>query len=121
MFLGWIQAIHRIEEFKEDKTDSIIYEAKAMLRDPEKFKQLEHVAEELNIGYSNFRKLFRSYTGLSPGQFKLQNQIKKLKSCCIKTISTIRKYFINQVLNPHNTSIESTRKKPVKRKEASGN
>ncbi|RYZ96031.1 MAG: AraC family transcriptional regulator, partial [Sphingobacteriaceae bacterium] len=39
----------------------------------------EQAAQDLNVGYSWFRKRFRSYTGLSPGQYYLQLKIEKAK------------------------------------------
>lgn len=39
----------------------------------------EQAAHELNVGYSWFRKLFKDYTGLSPGQYYLQLKIEKAK------------------------------------------
>lgn len=39
----------------------------------------EQAAEELNVGYSWFRKVFKNYTGLSPGQYYLQLKIDKAK------------------------------------------
>jgi AraC-like DNA-binding protein len=39
----------------------------------------EQAANELNVGYSWFRKLFKTYTGLSPGQYFLQLRIEKAK------------------------------------------
>ena len=36
-------------------------------------------AHDLNVGYSWFRKRFKSYTGLSPGQYYLQLKIEKAK------------------------------------------
>ena len=39
----------------------------------------ENIAHELNVGYSWFRKLFKTYTGLSPGQYYLQLKIEKAK------------------------------------------
>jgi AraC-like DNA-binding protein len=39
----------------------------------------EQAAKELNVGYSWFRKRFKSYTGLSPGQYYLQLKIEKAK------------------------------------------
>lgn len=50
-------------------------------------------AKELNVGYSWFRKLFKSYTGLSPGQYYIQLKIEKAKellrneNASIKSIS----------------------------------
>lgn len=39
----------------------------------------EQAAEELQVGYSWFRKVFKSYTGLSPGQYAIQLKIEKAK------------------------------------------
>lgn len=39
----------------------------------------EQAAEELMVGYSYFRKLFKAYTGISPGQFYIQLKIEKAK------------------------------------------
>lgn len=39
----------------------------------------EQAAKELNVGYSWFRKSFKNYTGLSPGQYYLQLKIEKAK------------------------------------------
>ncbi|MBC8052297.1 MAG: AraC family transcriptional regulator [Sphingobacteriaceae bacterium] len=39
----------------------------------------ESVARELGIGYSLFRKTFKNYTGLAPGQYLIQLKIEKAK------------------------------------------
>ncbi|HMI03097.1 MAG TPA: AraC family transcriptional regulator [Pedobacter sp.] len=39
----------------------------------------EKVAEELKVGYSWFRKIFKKYTGLAPGQYLIQLKIQKAK------------------------------------------
>jgi len=39
----------------------------------------EQAAKELMIGYSSFRKLFKAYTGISPGQFYIQLKIERAK------------------------------------------
>ncbi|MDN3587878.1 AraC family transcriptional regulator [Pedobacter aquatilis] len=39
----------------------------------------EQAAEDLNVGYSWFRKLFKKHTGLSPGQYYIQLKIEKAK------------------------------------------
>jgi AraC-like DNA-binding protein len=39
----------------------------------------EQAAEELNVGYSWFRKLFKNYTGMSPGQYYLQLKMDKAR------------------------------------------
>lgn len=39
----------------------------------------EQAAADLNVGYSSFRKLFKKYTGISPGQYYLQLKIDKAR------------------------------------------
>lgn len=39
----------------------------------------EKAAEDLNVGYSWFRKLFKDYSGMSPGQYYLQLKIDKAR------------------------------------------
>jgi AraC-like DNA-binding protein len=39
----------------------------------------EKVAEELKVGYSWFRKVFKKYTGIAPGQYIIQLKIQKAK------------------------------------------
>ncbi|MCQ6957775.1 AraC family transcriptional regulator [Mucilaginibacter aquariorum] len=39
----------------------------------------EQAAEELQVGYSWFRKAFKSYTGLSPGQYYIQLKVERAK------------------------------------------
>jgi AraC-like DNA-binding protein len=39
----------------------------------------KEAADYLNIGYSWFRKVFKNYTGLSPGQYYIQLKIEKAK------------------------------------------
>ena len=51
----------------------------------------------MNVGYSWFRKLFKNYTGLSPGQYYLQLKIEKAKELLCNSNSPIKK--IAQELN----------------------
>lgn len=51
-------------------------------------------AQQLNIGYSSFRKLFKNYTGLSPGQYYLQLKIEKAKEMLCGTNLPIKEISI---------------------------
>jgi AraC-like DNA-binding protein len=77
--VGWIHAIGKMSSFEDEGTSTIIQDARAMLRQPDQFPKVESVAVKLNMSYSKFRKLFRDYTGMSPGQFRMQHQIFKAK------------------------------------------
>ncbi|MEM9833656.1 MAG: AraC family transcriptional regulator [Bacteroidota bacterium] len=73
--LGLLHATQRQAAFADSGTDLVIQTAKSLLIQMQNPKSMEAVADELNMGYSKFRKLFKHYTGMSPGQFQLQHQI----------------------------------------------
>lgn len=76
---GWIHAFSKKSEFKEKNVDSIIQSAKLLLIADENESGIENIAEELNLGYSKFRKMFKDYTGMSPGQFRMQHKLQKAR------------------------------------------
>ena len=75
--IGTIHAIHRKSEIRQKDADQLVQEAKIMLMQKNLSKSMEEVADGLNMSYSSFRKLFREYTGLSPGQYQMQHKINK--------------------------------------------
>jgi len=78
--LGTIHAGNR-ENLMEDKEQhAMINKARLLFRSniTNDFSP-EQAARELMIGYSNFRKLFKAYTGISPGQFYIQLKIERAK------------------------------------------
>jgi len=48
------------------------------------------VANELQISYSRFRKIFKEYTGLAPGQFQIQLKIHKAKELLTNTTKSVK-------------------------------
>ncbi|MFW5762516.1 MAG: AraC family transcriptional regulator [Cyclobacteriaceae bacterium] len=92
--IGLIHAIHRKSEFKQKNVDRIIQEAKLILMQKNLNISMEEVAAELNMGYSSFRKLFRDYTGISPGQYQMQHKINKAISLLNEGKSTIKEIAI---------------------------
>lgn len=75
--LGLIHALQRRAFFSAPDTDALIQTAKSLLIQAHTKHAMEDIADELNMGYSKFRKLFKNYTGMSPGQFQLQHRIAK--------------------------------------------
>jgi AraC-like DNA-binding protein len=75
--IGLIHAIHRKSEFNQKDVDRIVQEAKLILMQNNLNISMEEVADQLNIGYSSFRKLFKDYTGIAPGQYQMQHKINK--------------------------------------------
>src|SRR6218665_134093 len=55
----------------------------------------EQAAEELNVGYSWFRKLFKNYTGVSPGKYYLQLKIEKAKELLSNSLVPIKEISID--------------------------
>lgn len=73
--LGIVHALQRRTVFTGSDTDSVIQAAKSLLMQLQSGKSMEAIADELTMGYAKFRKLFKNYTGMSPGQFQLQHRI----------------------------------------------
>lgn len=88
--LGRIFSIRKNASFHEQDIDHIIRAAKLALMQTGRNHSVESVATDLNIGYSRFRKLFKEYTGVSPGQFQLQHRLKKSIYLLVDTQKTIK-------------------------------
>lgn len=73
---GWIHTSEKRAKFKDDEIDSIIHMSKILLMENH-YEPIASIAQELNIGYSKFRKLFKAYTGMSPGEFRMQHKIRR--------------------------------------------
>ncbi|MFD2599011.1 AraC family transcriptional regulator [Sphingobacterium corticis] len=53
-------------------------------------KSPEEIAEELNLSYSWFRKLFKQYTGFSPLQYQMEIKLEKAKELLSNTSKPIK-------------------------------
>jgi AraC-like DNA-binding protein len=78
--LGCIHSVRRDASVCSQEKQLIVDKAKLLFRSNlmAAFSP-EQAARELSIGYSYFRKLFKSHTGVSPGQFYIQLKIEKAK------------------------------------------
>jgi AraC-like DNA-binding protein len=56
---------------------------------------IEQLAEELNVGYSYFRQMFRKYTGISPTQYHLSLRIQKAKDLLVSTDQSFKEIAID--------------------------
>lgn len=79
--LGTIYSLIRQQESPaDDLTGTIIDKARALLRSGDYSKlSIEQVADELAVSYSWFRKTFKEYTGMAPGQYLQQLRIEQAK------------------------------------------
>ncbi|HWK57807.1 MAG TPA: AraC family transcriptional regulator [Parapedobacter sp.] len=80
--LGFVHAISKENalNYKKDDTEQLVGKARVIFRENiETPITAEQVAEELGVSYSLFRKVFKKYTGISPGQYAIQLKIEKAK------------------------------------------
>lgn len=80
--LGYIHAITKESKWgdRNDDTPLLIDQARIIFRENiETSITAEQVAEQLGVSYSLFRKIFKKYTGISPGQYLIQLKMEKAK------------------------------------------
>ncbi|UKT64879.1 AraC family transcriptional regulator [Pedobacter mucosus] len=78
--LGFIHSIDKEVNAQKDEKNTLIEKAKLLFRSNiTNSYSPEQAANELSIGYSHFRKLFKLSTGISPGQYYIQLKIDKAK------------------------------------------
>ena len=78
--LGCVHAVIKQNDVECEDKEIIVNKARLLFRSNivNDFSP-EQAADELQVGYSWFRKLFKSYTGLSPGQYYIQLKIERAK------------------------------------------
>lgn len=79
--LGSFHSIIKQNSVESEDKEVIINKARLLFRSniAEDFSP-EIAAEQLQVGYSWFRKVFKTHTGLSPGQYYIQLKIERAKS-----------------------------------------
>ncbi|MFC7523756.1 AraC family transcriptional regulator [Parapedobacter sp. GCM10030251] len=80
--LGFVHAISK-EDVRSASTDwegDLVSKARVIFRENiETSISAEQVSNDLGVSYSLFRKVFKKYTGISPGQYLIQLKIEKAK------------------------------------------
>ncbi|GAA4799420.1 AraC family transcriptional regulator [Olivibacter ginsenosidimutans] len=80
--LGKIYALSKGKFFSSPPcpSENMVNKAKLLLREHlDEAISIEQIAEQLQVSYSQFRKLFKKHTGYSPGQYFIQLKIEKAK------------------------------------------
>ena len=89
--LGRIVSIVKNSEFANKKVERTIRKACLYLRDNTNSNvNTEMLANDLNVGYSYFRRMFKKYTGLSPNQYHLGLRIQKSKELILYSDKSIK-------------------------------
>ncbi|QIA07633.1 AraC family transcriptional regulator [Draconibacterium halophilum] len=89
--LGYIVSFEKRKGFSGKHIAKVIEEVRFEMRQnaAQEF-DLEELARQHNVGYSYFRKMFKKYTGVSPGQYHLQLRIIRAKELLISTDKSIK-------------------------------
>lgn len=89
--LGYIHAEAQQDKFEGQDIDAIVNKARLLFRShiDQNISPVD-VANELQISYSRFRKIFKEYTGLAPGQFQIQLKIHKAKELLLDPSKSIK-------------------------------
>jgi len=90
--LGNIIYVIKNQEFNGKEVEHKIKHA--MLRIQEQYNEpvdMEKLANQCNMGYSHFRKMFKKYTGVSPLQYQNSFRLQKAKDLLVDSDKTIKK------------------------------
>uniref|UniRef100_UPI0032177367 AraC family transcriptional regulator n=1 Tax=uncultured Draconibacterium sp. TaxID=1573823 RepID=UPI0032177367 len=89
--LGYIVSLEKRKGFSGKQIAKVIEEVRFLMRkNVEREINLEELAQQNNVGYSYFRKMFKKYTGVSPGQYHLQLRIIRAKELLVSTDKSIK-------------------------------
>jgi AraC-like DNA-binding protein len=89
--LGYIYSLSQQGKFSGQDVHDIVNKARLLFRSKiDQHISPEFIAQELQISYSRFRKIFKEYTGLAPGQFQIQLKIHKAKELLTNTTKSVK-------------------------------
>ena len=92
--IGMMYSLERnIELGKNHLQVDMVNKARMLIRESlESDLTIQQIAEDLSVSYSNFRKLFKEYTGLSPATY--QQELRLLRA---KELLTTTEYSIKEI------------------------
>ncbi len=96
LMLSKILSVVRNQEFAGKTIERTIRKACLYFRENLNSNiNIEQLANELNVGYSYFRQMFRKYTGISPTQYHLSLRIQKAKDWLVSTDKSFKEIAID--------------------------
>lgn len=96
LILSKILSVVRNQEFAGKNIERTIRKACLYFRENLNTNiNIEQLAQELNVGYSYFRQMFRKYTGISPTQYHLSLRIQRAKDLLISTDKSLKEIAID--------------------------
>ena len=90
--IGKMYSLERNIELGKNQTQvNMVGKARLRIRESlESSLTIQEVAEELGVSYSNFRKLFKEYTGLSPATYQQELRLLRAKELLTTTDLSIK-------------------------------
>lgn len=89
--LGLIYYIIKNNYFEDKEIVAKIEKARMIMQEHSGGEAcLRDIADELNMSYSWFRKMFKQYTGLSPAQYQLQIKLQKAKALLVSSSTSVK-------------------------------
>lgn len=89
--LGHVVTIQKQGKFSGTEIEKIIQNARFLIRENiEEDIDWQKLADDNNIGYSYFRKMFKKYTGISPHQYQLEMKLFRAKELLLTTDKSIK-------------------------------
>ena len=91
--IGMMYSLERNIELKSRNQSHVDMINRARLRIRESLESsltIQQVAEELGVSYSNFRKLFKEHTGLSPAIYQQDLRLQRAKELLTTTNMSIK-------------------------------
>lgn len=96
LILSKILSVVRNQEFAGKSIERTIRKACLYFRENLNTNvNIEGLANELNVGYSYFRQMFRKYTGIPPTQYHLSLRIQKAKDLLVSTDQSFKEIAID--------------------------
>jgi len=89
--LGKLHSLAKQQVFPAGDEENIVNHARLLIRSNlEANISPQDIADQLKIGYSRFRKLFKEYTGMAPVQYHIQLKLEKAKEELVNTTKSIK-------------------------------
>ena len=90
--IGLMYSLERTCQLNKDQGKAdLIHRARLRIRNSvEDSVTIQQIAEEAGMSYSNFRKLFKEYTGLSPALYQQELKIQRAKNLLATTGDSIK-------------------------------
>lgn len=89
--LGIVFTSHNNRKFNDKINPSIIDKARYFMQENiERAIEMPEIAEFLNISYSTFRRMFKTYTGMAPAQYYMSMKVQRAKDMLRSTTMSVK-------------------------------